>query len=139
MPPQRAKLHKTTGKLKTIPKLTSPSSSSQEQNLQPSTSRTEEDSESTRQFEIELCWCIQQFQISIDSGKLNPKQIQDTEKNIKKLKGSAPLIQKRQLMRTSFGDYRTKMAAEEKKMGMSKDFFLCYFYKFDNFDLLFSS
>lgn len=124
MPPQRAKLHKTTGKLKTIPKLsTSPSSSNQ----QPSTSRTEEDSESTRQFEIELCWCIQQFQISIDSGKLNPKQIQDTEKNIKKLKGSAPLIQKRQLMRTNFGDYRTKMAAEEKTMGMSMDFLYIVF------------
>lgn len=119
MPPQRAKLHKTTGKLKTIPNLAqSPSTSSQ-----PSTSR-EEDSESTRQFEIELCWCIQQYQLSIDSGKLNPKQIQDTEKNIKKLKGSAPLIQKRQLMRTGFGDYRSKMAAEEKTMGMSMDYFL---------------
>lgn len=126
MPPQRAKLHKTTGKLKTIPKHTSsPSSSSsnQQQNLQP----TEEDSESTRQFEIELCWCVQQFQLTIDSGKLNPKQIQDTEKNIKKLKGSAPLIQKRQLMRTSFGDYRTKMAAEEKTMGLSMNWNLFFF------------
>lgn len=117
MPPQRAKLHKTTGKLKTIPNLAqSPSSS------QPSTST--EDSESTRQFETELCWCIQQYQLSIDSGKLNPKQIEDTEKNIKKLKGSAPLVQKRQLMRTGFGDYRSKMAAEEKSMGMSRYFIL---------------
>lgn len=122
MPPQRAKLHKSTGKLKTIPKMsTSSPSTSSNQQLQ---STTDEDSESIRQFEIELCWCIQQFQLTIDSGKLNPKQIQDNEKNIKKLKGSAPLIQKRQLMRTSFGDYRTKMAAEEKKMGLSMDFIL---------------
>lgn len=31
-----------------------------------------------------------------------------------------PVIRKRQLMRTHFGDYRAKMAAEEKKLVKSK-------------------
>lgn len=30
-----------------------------------------------------------------------------------------PLIKKRQLMRTTFGDYRTKMAEEERKYAKS--------------------
>lgn len=30
-----------------------------------------------------------------------------------------PMIRKRQLMRTHFGDYRAKMAAEEKKLAKS--------------------
>lgn len=31
-----------------------------------------------------------------------------------------PMIRKRQLMRTHFGDYRAKMAAEEKKLAKSR-------------------
>lgn len=30
--------------------------------------------ELTQQFELELCWCIQQLQIALKSGKLNEKQ-----------------------------------------------------------------
>jgi hypothetical protein len=32
---------------------------------------------------------------------------------------SQPIIRKRQLMRTHFGDYRAKMATEEKKLAKS--------------------
>lgn len=41
-----------------------------------------------------------------------------------------PMIRKRQLMRTHFGDYRAKMAAEEKKLAKSKIMYgPCFFYK----------
>ncbi|XP_018573401.1 UPF0488 protein CG14286 [Anoplophora glabripennis] len=68
------------------------------------------------QFEMELCWCIHQIQIALKSGKLNNKQEQDHIKALNTLmSNSAPLVKKRQIMRLSFGDYRMKMAAEEKK------------------------
>lgn len=33
---------------------------------------------------------------------------------------STPLVRKRQVMRLSFGDYRTKMAEEERKLSKGK-------------------
>lgn len=30
--------------------------------------------ETQQQFEMEICWCIQQLQAALKSGKLNPKQ-----------------------------------------------------------------
>lgn len=47
--------------------------------------------------------------------------VADTEKTLKLLKSNnQPLVRKRQLMRTTFGDYRTKMQEEEKKMRLGK-------------------
>lgn len=40
---------------------------------------------------------------------------------------STPLVRKRQVMRMSFGDYRAKMAEEDKKL--SKGTFVVYFEK----------
>ncbi|KAF2902003.1 hypothetical protein ILUMI_04184 [Ignelater luminosus] len=78
---------------------------------------TQSSSDFERQFEVELCWCIQQLQIALSSGKLSLKQIQDHRKALNVLmSNTTPLVQKRQTMRLSFGDYRTKMAAEEKKL-----------------------
>ncbi|XP_046747408.1 UPF0488 protein CG14286 [Diprion similis] len=83
----------------------------------PSTSNSL-DREAEDKFEVELCWCIQQLQSALDSGKLTEKQILDTSKTLNVLKSNtAPLIKKRQFMRTTFGDYRTKMANEQKKLG----------------------
>uniref|UniRef100_T1GFC1 Uncharacterized protein n=1 Tax=Megaselia scalaris TaxID=36166 RepID=T1GFC1_MEGSC len=71
------------------------------------------------QFQLELYWCIQQLQNSLNNGKLNEKQIEDVHKNSRILKSStAPLVKKRQLMKSLFGDYRAKMKDEEKKMGL---------------------
>lgn len=76
------------------------------------------DEEAEDQLEMELCWCIQQLQTSLDSGKLNERQTLDTSKTLKVLTSkNAPLIKKRQFMRTTFGDYRSKMAQDEKKLG----------------------
>lgn len=84
-------------------------------------------------FESELCWCIQQLQRALKSGKLNEKQgkssqdirlfyfsifklVQDHRKALNVLMShSTPLVRKRQVMRLSFGDYRTKMKEEDKK------------------------
>ncbi|KAH8254885.1 hypothetical protein KR038_007341 [Drosophila bunnanda] len=89
------------------------------------------------QFELELCWCVQQLQDALNGGKLSQKLgeqsmfhstpdhqhyrnlllAEDTAKNLKILTSStAPLIRKRQVMKLSMGDYRAKMQQEEKKM-----------------------
>ncbi|KAJ3662137.1 hypothetical protein Zmor_006496 [Zophobas morio] len=69
------------------------------------------------QFELELCWCIQQLQRSLNSGKLNQKQVQEHTKVLNSLmSNSTPFIKKRQLMRLTFGDYRTKMTEESRKL-----------------------
>ncbi|KAH8409226.1 hypothetical protein KR009_010946 [Drosophila setifemur] len=88
------------------------------------------------QFELELCWCVQQLNIALESGKLSQKvgelvlnifpsllvlptiiPAEDTAKNLKVLTSrTAPLIKKRQVMKLSMGDYRAKMQQEEKKM-----------------------
>lgn len=42
---------------------------------------------------------------------------QDTEKTIRLLKSSSqPMVKKRQIMQTAFGDYRKKMLEEEKRL-----------------------
>jgi len=67
-------------------------------------------------FELELCWCIQQMETNLISGKLQEKQMQELGKQLNSLKGkTAPLIKKRQIMRNMLGDYREKMAEDERK------------------------
>lgn len=75
------------------------------------------DADLVTQFEVELCWCVQQLQTALDSGKLAQKVAEDTAKNIKVLTSStAPLIRKRQVMKLALGDYRAKMQQEEQKL-----------------------
>lgn len=73
---------------------------------------------------MELCWCIQELEsglskLNVNDGKeasQKEKQIYNITKSLNVLKShTAPLIKKRQVMRNSFGDYRAKMAEEEKK------------------------
>ncbi|EAT46907.1 AAEL001955-PA [Aedes aegypti] len=125
MPPPKARLHKTTGKLKTIPKVPqsvvnqTPSSSS------PGTPQSvSSPPEVDRQFELELYWCIQQLENSLNAPHMreNKKKTDDTLKLINTLKSAnQPLIKKRQIMRSTFGDYRTKMAEEEKTMALNPE------------------
>lgn len=99
MTPPKAKLHSKTGRLKNINKTyTSTTNSSNSMNrtstsrtisqvsgtnqneiatptsTEPSTSNNLRDTPATEQFELELCWCIQTLEKSIESGKLNEKQ-----------------------------------------------------------------
>lgn len=141
--PPRNKLYNKTGKHKIINSSYGPSSSAVPPEAVNVDNNTVSDSEADRQLELELCWCIQTLETSLDTGKLNAKQgkillnfnytfsvlliaqyleiAQDTDKTIKLLKSSTqPIIKKRQIMRASFGDYRAKMAEEEKKLRLSK-------------------
>ena len=71
-------------------------------------------SEESRQFEAELSWCLEKLQLSLEGAK-SEKQTKDTAKAINTLQNpKAPLIKKRQVMRINLGDYRHKMAAEDK-------------------------
>ncbi|KAL3276181.1 hypothetical protein HHI36_020899 [Cryptolaemus montrouzieri] len=73
--------------------------------------------EMAQQFESELCWCIQQIQSSLKSEKLNNKQADEHRKSLNTLmNNSTSIVKKRQVMRLLFGDYRAKMAEEEKKL-----------------------
>ncbi|OWR50590.1 UPF0488 protein CG14286 [Danaus plexippus] len=73
--------------------------------------------ESVREFQLQLCWCIQQLERTLAEKKGNEKQLQEAWKVLTVLKNNnQPIVRKRQLMRTHFGDYRAKMAAEEKKL-----------------------
>ncbi|XP_068231396.1 UPF0488 protein CG14286 [Palaemon carinicauda] len=68
-------------------------------------------------FPLELRWCLQQLEATMEKKKSTPKEAEDILKSYKILSGTkAPLIRKRQLMRSLFGDYRKKMADEEKKV-----------------------
>ncbi|XP_030379419.1 UPF0488 protein CG14286 [Scaptodrosophila lebanonensis] len=79
--------------------------------------KTTFDGDNDVQFELELCWCVQQLRTALDSGKLSQKVAEDTAKNLKILMSqTAPLIKKRQVMKLALGDYRLKMQQEEKKM-----------------------
>lgn len=73
--------------------------------------------EAENKFELELCWCVQQLEASLASGKLHDKQAQDLGKQLHSLKSNtASLIRKRQIMRNALGDYREKMAEDERKL-----------------------
>ncbi|GLH08698.1 Inositol-1-monophosphatase [Gryllus bimaculatus] len=75
------------------------------------------DEEAQQRFEAELCWCIQKLESSLNSGKLKKKQVEDATKTLKTLQSSkAPLVKKRQVMSVQFGNYRSKMEEEDKKI-----------------------
>lgn len=93
-PPPKAKLHKSTGRLKNINSSYANSSSSANSSNRsanatnsnssnvPSTASNNPienrnnaiESPAVEQFELELYWCIQTLENSLNSGKLNPKQ-----------------------------------------------------------------
>lgn len=73
-------------------------------------------------FEMELLWCIQKLQDSLGNKNLQPKQVQSIERNLNGLQNNnAPVIKKRQIMRSAFGNYREAMQKEEQNLGKSVD------------------
>merc|ERR1711962_1743021 len=82
----------------------------------PSTTTTEGENE-VDNFEEELCWCIQQIQIGLQSGKPSKDQATKSKKLMDQLKSNkTSKPKKRMLMRTTFGDYRAKMEKENKQV-----------------------
>lgn len=97
-PPPKAKLHRTTGRLKNLNNSNENSSSNISHvsgNNRPANSSNSNanvpnsgsnnvlglenlnnptESSANEQFELELYWCIQTLENSLNSGKLNPKQ-----------------------------------------------------------------
>ncbi|XP_064643019.1 UPF0488 protein CG14286-like [Lineus longissimus] len=72
-------------------------------------------------FERELYWCIQQIQLRLANKHVDAKQAAESVRILKILKNpNGPLVKKRQVMRSTFGDYRAKMKEEEKKFGIHK-------------------
>lgn len=64
----------------------------------------------TSNFDLELEWCITQLQLGMLRPEANKSQKEHNNKNIKTLQSSkVPLPKKRQLMRSLFGNYRSKM------------------------------
>ncbi|XP_053684095.1 UPF0488 protein CG14286 [Sabethes cyaneus] len=124
MPPPRARLHKSTGKLSSIPKRPSSQGSNTSNGASTANSPVGPGTETDGQFELELYWCIQQLENSLSAPHVreNNKKVEDTTKLINTLKSAnQPLIKKRQIMRTTFGDYRSKMAEEEKTMALNPE------------------
>ncbi|NXC51354.1 CH033 protein, partial [Penelope pileata] len=61
----------------------------------------------------ELHWCVEQLELGLKTQKSTPKQAEEALRAIKTLRSDkAPLVKKRQVMRTMFGDYRKKMEEE---------------------------
>lgn len=74
MPPPKLKLYKT-GKLKTINKPQSTETARPTVHSDTSSNSSSQlDSESVQQFELELAWCIQTMESSLNTGKLNASQ-----------------------------------------------------------------
>lgn len=70
----------------------------------------DEGEQQTSTFSEELEWCISQLQVGLLVPSSSKRQKQENERHIRLLDSSkTPLPKKRQLMKTLFGDYRTKM------------------------------
>ena len=84
-------------------------------------SASSDDNLEQQKFQEELCWCIDYLETNLRTKKLSEKQSKDLVKTISSLKNTKnPLAKKRQVMRISCGDYREKMAKEEKEFKLSK-------------------
>ncbi|KFZ60680.1 UPF0488 protein C8orf33, partial [Podiceps cristatus] len=80
---------------------------------QKETSHQDETSQSDDQLWKEVDWCVEQLELGLKTQKSTPKQAEEALRAIKTLRSDkAPLVKKRQLMRTMFGDYRKKMEEE---------------------------
>ncbi|XP_050835842.1 N-acetylglucosamine-6-phosphate deacetylase isoform X2 [Serinus canaria] len=73
----------------------------------------EKTSQSDEQLWKEVDWCVSQLELGLKTQKPTPKQAEEALRAIRTLRSDkAPLVKKRQLMRSMFGDYRKKMQDE---------------------------
>ncbi|KAF2357782.1 Protein of unknown function DUF4615 [Trinorchestia longiramus] len=76
-----------------------------------------DDTATDYQFTYEVMWCLQLLDALRTAPKTTERQAADIRKAMKSLlNDTTPLIKKRQLMRSYCGDYRAKMADDERKM-----------------------
>ena len=99
---------------------TEASSSSTSKKRKQTSTRSAQDSERTvgeeskSTFDKELEWCITQLQLGLLRKDASKTQKQENERHLRTLNSpKAPLPRKRQLMRSLFGDYRTKMKRQQ--------------------------
>ncbi|KAI6656346.1 hypothetical protein LOD99_1146 [Oopsacas minuta] len=63
-----------------------------------------------QEFELELAWCISQLEVSVNDKRVSKKQNEENARIARQLASpKTPFPRKRQLMRSTFGDYRAKM------------------------------
>ncbi|XP_064598760.1 uncharacterized protein LOC135465450 [Liolophura sinensis] len=80
-------------------------------------SDTKSPQELAEQFERELCWCIEQLELGLSTKAPDSRQAREAVKVLRVLRNPKTLlVKKRQVMRVTFGDYRKKIEAEEKKL-----------------------
>ncbi|XP_070495937.1 UPF0488 protein CG14286 [Chironomus tepperi] len=78
---------------------------------------TAESIELELKFDQEVLWCITQFEKIISSGKLNDAKKHESMKAINTLrKPNVTKIEKIQLMKSYFKDYKAKMAKDEEEL-----------------------
>ena len=71
------------------------------------------DSSPQSTFQEELQWCISQLEIGLSRTDATKSQKQENEKYIRTLRSEkTPLPRKRQIMKSLFGNYRTRMQRE---------------------------
>ncbi|XP_051877584.1 UPF0488 protein C8orf33 homolog [Pristis pectinata] len=69
-----------------------------------------------QQLQKEVDWCVEQLELGLRSQKTHQKQADRALRAIRTLRSeNAPLVKKRQLMRSIFGDYRKKMEEERQR------------------------
>ncbi|XP_050762220.1 UPF0488 protein C8orf33 homolog isoform X1 [Gymnogyps californianus] len=67
-------------------------------------------------FQDELQWCISQLEANLHLNP-TPKQAEETQHLLKVLRScETPFVEKRQVMNHMFGDFRLKMAEDQKSM-----------------------
>ncbi|XP_020391353.1 UPF0488 protein C8orf33 homolog [Rhincodon typus] len=77
------------------------------------TSGEEQCLSSEEQLRREVDWCIEQLELGLRTQKAKPKQAEQAVRALRTLRSEkAPLVKKRQVMRSIFGDYRKKMEEE---------------------------
>ncbi|CAG9805604.1 unnamed protein product [Chironomus riparius] len=85
-----------------------------------SENNTAESIELELKFDQEILWCITQFEKLISSGKLNDAKKHESIKAINILrKPNVTKIEKIQLMKSYFKDYKAKMAKDEEEVKKS--------------------
>uniref|UniRef100_A0A8C0HMU1 CH033 n=1 Tax=Buteo japonicus TaxID=224669 RepID=A0A8C0HMU1_9AVES len=68
-------------------------------------------------FQDELEWCISQLEANLLCVNPTPKQAEETQHILKVLRShETPFVKKQQAMNDVFGDYRLKMAEDQKSM-----------------------
>jgi len=70
----------------------------------------------------EVLWCVQHIEMILTQGKLGEKKAKEARISRKLLKNpDTPLVKLRQAMRSSCGDYRAKMKAEERETKLENE------------------